>query len=451
MALCAALGAATLLLSLFQWMQLIAARTGGNPFVGLDETNGPACAALWDSEVARTVQTLSGMPVAGWGVVFGLVAFTLPLSALVRRAGATDRPGNALWPAVCVTALSGLLVASLLTVASLLDAGLCATCLLTSALVFSYALIAFAEAPALELQPLFRGVSLASGAVGFAYLLLFIPGLRTPERDLPSGRFVMNIRPEDPESRAFRAMDNAERLAEAIEQIRGPRRPEFGSALKRYRDTEPLPLDAPRVLVGAWNAPVRITEFTDVKCIPCATIHTTLARIRTGAPLRSFAVERRHFPNDSACNKAIKGVSAGGVRCTAARAQICVEGQPDAAAFAAILHRYSRNLDDERIFALAEPLISREELAVCLASDETEARLQADIALAVAHGAEEPPLVLLNGRTVPAGSGPLLYTLILAEGDAYHPAFDGLFIEPAVEQKAEAPGAAPAGNAGAAH
>ena len=69
----AALGVAHALWALFQWTQLVAARTGGQSFCGFGDAGGQACTAVWDSGFASTVQTYTALPVAGWGLVWSLV------------------------------------------------------------------------------------------------------------------------------------------------------------------------------------------------------------------------------------------------------------------------------------------------------------------------------------------------------------------------------------------
>jgi hypothetical protein len=79
-----ALGFGASLWALFQWAELLVARAGGTPFCGSD--GRWHCAAIWDSAFARRVQEILILPVAGWGLVWGLVAAALPLLALAREA-----------------------------------------------------------------------------------------------------------------------------------------------------------------------------------------------------------------------------------------------------------------------------------------------------------------------------------------------------------------------------
>ena len=78
-----ALGIAHALWALFQWTQLVASRTGGSSFCGLGDST--TCAEVWDSPFATLVQDWTGVPIAGWGLVWSLAAFGLPLWTLAAR------------------------------------------------------------------------------------------------------------------------------------------------------------------------------------------------------------------------------------------------------------------------------------------------------------------------------------------------------------------------------
>ena len=52
-----ALGGAHALWALFQWTQLVAARTGGESFCGFGDAGSQACTAVWDSALASALQS----------------------------------------------------------------------------------------------------------------------------------------------------------------------------------------------------------------------------------------------------------------------------------------------------------------------------------------------------------------------------------------------------------
>jgi serine/threonine-protein kinase len=181
----------------------------------------------------------------------------------------------------------------------------------------------------------------------------------------------------------------------------------------------------PRALLGSAGAPVRLTEFTDALCGHCADLHDTLKQLGRTLPAGAFALEVRHFPLDPACNPELAGESNAPVRCLAARSVICLEGRPDAFDYAGRIYDYQATLDDEKVYELAEALLSKNDLVSCVNDPATDAKLRDDIAWAMEHDLHGTPLVLLNGRQV-AAFGPLLYALILTRGDAEHDVFSGL-------------------------
>jgi serine/threonine-protein kinase len=90
--------------------------------------------------------------------------------------------------------------------------------------------------------------------------------------------------------------------------------------------------------------------------------------------------------------------------------------------YSGALFRNQRRLTRERVFSLGEPYLPRDELEACIASPETEAKLQDDIAWAHEHKAHGTPMVLINGRKAIASPG-FIYAILLAGGDPSHPAF----------------------------
>ncbi len=451
------LGLTSGLWALFQWTQLVAARTGGSSFCSLGDST--ACVDIWDSAFATAIQEWTGVPIAGWGLVWSLAATALPLWALVGRAEGDSKgeakekgdgqeekaePSSA-WVATVWISLAGVVAVLGLIAASLAYGALCTTCAVTYTLVAAYVAVCFVQTPPTAV-PLARGISPAAAAVAAAYVLLFIPGLQTPmsqaaesrkallqitgeqvaERrvDEPSRPAPGSPRAGDPGEPAT-AEDPIERLATMLAQLPPQVKQLFADELLRYKTSEAVPLRDPRSLVGPANAPVRITEWTDTLCGHCAGLHDTLAQLRSALPPDSFAVEARHFPLDSTCNAEITSDPAHPVRCLAAQAKICLEGKEGAFDYANRLYVRQSGLTDEDVYSQAEPWMSRDELATCVASDATSAKLADDVAWAAENEIEGTPMVLLNGKRV-APFGPLLFALVLTEGDATHPAFAGL-------------------------
>jgi serine/threonine-protein kinase len=413
------LAAVHALWSLFQWTQLVRARSGGDYFCSLGRADD--CAAVWDSPLASALQSGTGLPVAGWGLAWSAVAFALALMVLVRRArGHLVEP---VWSATLLTALAGIAAVVVLAGVSLGSAQLCTTCLITYALVLAYAVTCLREVGKLRFAQVRRGAVLALGAILVAFSALLYPGLRTPRSSAEESSILLEevTRSETTPLERF-----ISRLSPQIRQG-------LSDALAAYSKGDPVPVRPARVLIGPSTAPVRITEFTDILCAHCADFHESMMVLLEKLPRGSFALEPRQFPIDADCNPAIEWSSGKGVRCLAARAVICVD--EESMAFAGTLFENQRSLTTEKIYDLAAPFMSRERLSECVGSPETEAILHDDVAWAMEHDIQGTPMVLVNGRKALA-SAHFLYAIVLAGADAGHPAFGAL---PSPEPRVELP------------
>ena len=195
----------------------------------------------------------------------------------------------------------------------------------------------------------------------------------------------------------------------------------LADSLHQYRQGIAVPSGPPRTLIGPASAPLRITDFTDIRCGHCAELHETLAALEREAPAGSFSVEPRQFPLDGECNPHMRRGS-DPVRCLAARARICVEGRPGAMAYAGRLFGKQKTLTTAEVYTLAEGVMPRRELESCVARAETSEKLQTDIELATRYQIDGTPLVLLNGRKA-TSFPPFLYAMVLTGGRTDHPAF----------------------------
>lgn len=424
--------------ALFQWMELLVARNGGDSFCAFGA--GLSCAQLWDSPIANAVHAWSGLPVAAWGLVWSLAAFSFPLWTLVRRSRGLA-PGTP-WSATVITGVAGGLSVPALIAISLLYHLVCSTCAGSYLLAGAYLVICLTQTPLRSARP-DRGLPLAAGGVVLAYVLLLYPGLHTPPSVVAQSRAILDQMGQERTPAGggntggpvpSRAADQAapedrqhrdERLASMIESLSPEMKQGLADALALYEQSPALPMRPARALSGPPEAPVRITEFTDALCGHCAVMHDSMGKLKQLLPLRAFSVELRHFPLDPSCNPTLIGESGAPVRCFAAKAQICLEGQPDAFDFTGSLFVNQHELDRERVLELADPLMPSQELQACIASPETAARLADDIQWALEHGIEGTPMILLNGRKL-RSSGPLLYALILTRGESSNPAFDAL-------------------------
>ena len=459
LAIAAALAAVHALWSLFQWDQLILARRGGDFFCGLGEAEG--CATVWDLPIATSIQGGTGLPVAGWGLVWSVVAYALPLWVLVRRA--RGRPLEPVWSAALLTVFGGVASVVVLGGASFVSHEFCDTCVITYALVLAYAAVCLRAASGLRPAQIQRGALLALGVTSVAFLALLYPGLHTPQgaageraafleaaehsieaeekptevAKAPVGEEVKPAEvakaPVESEAKPAEVAEtpveaevktDAARLDELIARLSPELRQRLSNALANYARSDRIPLRPGRLVVGSAAAPVRITEFTDTLCGHCARLHESVEILQEMLPSGSFALESRQFPLDARCNPAIQMKSTDdGVRCLAAGAMICTE--KNWMSFAGVLFENQRRLTTKMVYSLAAPFISRERLEDCVASAETEAKLRDDIAWAQQHDIQGTPLVLVNGREA-SSSLEFLYAMVLAKADPEHPAFAAL-------------------------
>ena len=481
LALAVALAAVHALWSLFQWTQLILARRGADHFCGLGEPG--SCAAVWDLPLASAIQDATRLPVAGWGLVWSAVAFALPLWALVRRArGRPLEPvwSAALLTVLAgIASVALLAVASLharvfcttcvITYAMVLAyaaVSLRATASLRPAQIRRGALLALSATLVAFLALLYPGLRTprSSTAEESAFLEAAKRSIEAQERPVepekppaqPEDRPVAKgpIEPEErpaepekpptqvakrsveekqgpaePEKRSARVEESsvaavkrpeAAQLEQMISRLSPQLRQALSDGLAAYSRSDRVPMHPARLLVGSPSAPVRITEFTDILCSHCATLHKTTQVLREMLPSGSFALEPRQFPLDAQCNPAVERRAEDGVSCLAARGMICME--KDWVAFADALFANQRGLTKRKIHEIAARFVPRQRFEDCISSPETEAKLEDDIAWALEHEIQGTPLVLMNGREAPP-SLQFLYAMVLAEGDPAHPAF----------------------------
>ncbi len=422
-----ALGLAQLAWALFQWNQLIVHRAGEEAFCGIAALGD--CTLLWDSPFAQAVRSFTALPVAAWGVVWGIAAAALPLIAGFRqRSGKTIDP---FWSAAVVTALAGAAGVVVLLTASATTGTLCSNCVGTYLLVAAYAAVAlfaaFKRGP-LSLAP---GAATAIAPVAAAYLILLYPALQTPSAQ-PITALVEAAGPAAEQGSGDDPVSPAE-LEEGLRKLLTQLQPEglqlLSDALSRYRSAPQVPVRETRSLIGDPQATVKLTEFADLLCSHCANLHVQLSALRAEVPPTILSIEPRYFPLDSRCNPEISQplppYTTPDTRCVAAKTMICAGGTPRAFELAGRLFENQAALTPERIVSIASEFLPEAELRTCIDSEETAAALSEDIAWATEHGIQGTPLVLLNGRRIPT-SGLLIYALLLAGGDPNHPAFASL-------------------------
>ena len=391
-----ALGTLALVWSLTLWWELVLARRGGVALCGL--TEGTMCQSLWDTPFSQAVHRLSGLPVAGWGVVWGFVALALPLLALLRVA--EGRPADDLAHAARMTAVFGLLAVAVFIAVGVRAHIFCAGCFLSHVIVAGYAGVAL-TGWRLDLGRALRGGVIALSLVVVAYLPALYFGLRTPRTTAVS--LGSDAGPGASVTAYIATLDAASKQT-------------LSDALAAFRDAETLPLPPPRLLEGSASAPVHITEFSDVMCSHCAFLHETLATLREHFGNKAFSVEPRQFPLDNGCNPDVQMGGHADVRCQAARALICAEPTGHADELAGELFAQQSSLSGATVRQLAEKVLGAKLLDQCLDSDATTQALSQDIQLAMRYDLDGTPLVVINGRKASAFP-PFLYLVTLTGGD----------------------------------
>jgi protein-disulfide isomerase len=446
------LGVLSALWALVLWSELVMARMGGTPFCTVDAQLD--CLRVWDGPFASAVHGFTRVPVAGWGLAWGVVAAAFPLLVLLRAAEGRV-PAPALLTATRLLAAAGAVAVFVLAAVSLSAGALCLGCLGTYGLVGGYAGIALFGWSRVGLPELPRAAMLAGAALLGAFLLMLYPGLRTPRNLEAAGREALQsasapaqpavdgaaLRPEplssvappgspSPGAAALGPTGTGDpkrdaRLHDFVNGLPADMKQELANSLGIYRQSPAQPTRPPRALSGPANAPVRIIEFTDALCPHCATLHATLADLRRQLP-GMFNVDSRHYPLDGRCNPQMRGQAPGDpVRCVAAFARVCLEKTRGGEAYTAAMFANQRSLTLESLYALGEAHGGRAALEACVQSPETHAKVADDIAFAMTHHFDGTPLVLVNGRRASAFA-PFLFSIILSGGRDRHPAFDVL-------------------------
>jgi protein-disulfide isomerase len=448
------------LLALYQWMELIVAYSGGELSCAIGEVFD--CGAVWSSAFAKGLHSSTGVPVAGWGLVWGLVAIVASLrlwhGVTPGAAAAAERVAADVLR-VRVIAGAGVLACLGFAGVSLSLGSICLTCVGTYWLAFTFAVLAWRLPGALRPDPaqLPAGVGGALALVVLGYLLVLAPGRATPQGDPLSLARAVKSEPTKPGASIAAAAPATRPAADPhagahapppppAEHPHGEAPPEMprtlsalldqmpkqtwqllSDALNRVRASKPVdttrfPL---RYAKGKATAPAHVVEFTDIRCGHCARLMAEMKEIQTLVPDGTLRIEPRQFPLDAECNPSMPptATDGSGVRCAAAKSMICLEGHPKYWDVAYGLFEKGPSLSKEVVLDLAGAAFGgRPALERCVAAAATQEKLAQDVAYAEAYGIEGTPLLLINGRKVePVGA--LIYALLLAGGDPNHAEF----------------------------
>lgn len=419
---------AALLTSIYQWSALYELRTlGKDPVCSVSAQLD--CGTIWNSSWSTWVHTNTGIPFAGWGVVFAVIALALSVNGIWRQRSTS------------VLALRGVtLLASLGTLALLaysVSMGIfCPTCLLFYVCVWITTFGAW-QAPATAAEPL-KAALTAVGAFAIGALLAIYPGLKTPlptAMTLPIAKTTTVVPAPTPAKASEAAPTNTATTTSngELEKFLGEANQDMKQALSDgldlYRKAQwrGRPTDEKRLTFGSPGASLQLVEWVDLLCPHCARFHQALDQIIDATPGKSWNLETHYFPLDSECNPGIQRTDGTGVHCLAAKVLICSAGQTDEHQLRSALFANQTSLKPELVWQLAthDDAEKRTALEQCVNSQATQDSLAKDIADADVYEIRGTPFLVINGRPAP-GLPLLLYALILAGGDPMHPAFDNL-------------------------
>ncbi|MEM7675739.1 MAG: thioredoxin domain-containing protein [Myxococcota bacterium] len=424
------------LLAVFQWMELLLVHAGQETVCELDDVFN--CASVWSAPAAKWWQATTGVPIAGWGLLWGLLALATPLWAMhgYLTQAESERPVAA----IQLVAASGVATSVLLGGYSLSLGQICLTCWTTYALVAVYSglsvtMLDVVRPDRAQWSEYQKAAVVLVAAAFVGYLGLRIPGASTPLPDASAMQTAdlkaPDLKAPSSSTRHARGAPSTDAVAEFLRTLTPAVQRRVAEGLEAYRtETRPmLPPLTPRPIIGRVDAPVRITDFSDMRCPHCARLAETMQTLAEQLPSDRFRLESRYFPLDAECNPRLDPRFTDGshIRCTAAKALVCSQSDPNYEAVRYRLFKEQPNLTLDLVRQLVVEMTSMnaEDLKNCISSPETTAKLKEDIAYAARFDIRGTPMVVMNGREILA-FGPLLMAMVLAEGDVSHPGFSML-------------------------
>jgi serine/threonine-protein kinase len=404
------LSGASAALSIWQWLELEKVNAGGIAGCRVNEVID--CAPAWQSDFAQRVHALTGLPLAGLGLVWSLTALSLCVGWWMQRGKEDD--ATPWFLAIKSWATLGILACLGLSVVSFRLQVLCPTCLATYLLTGAFFAVVF-------LKPL------STGSPGFAAALRHLPralAIALPlHLAMAFASHQLHRKPSptltSPGYQGIRDyLKSLEPMAaRAIRDARDEWKAEHAPAQQR---------PPPRERWGAADAPVQLVEFTDVLCSHCRSLLGALNEIKRSVPAGRFSIEPRYFPLDAECNPNAGKVWGDGIRCLGAKVQLCLEGRPEFWEVREKIFENQSSLSQDNLMKWAtEKGLSRPQLESCLTSEATAQKLKDDIAWALAYQIQGTPMVLVNEKKA-APVPPFLLALIMAFGDPNSDIFNSL-------------------------
>ncbi|MEJ2574066.1 MAG: vitamin K epoxide reductase family protein [Gammaproteobacteria bacterium] len=397
-------------LSVYQWIELVQIRTGGPaPLCSLSAKIN--CATVWNSPLANKIHVLTGIPFAGWGVIWAAIVLLMGIELIVlARKGA---PSTSTMLALRLTTATGVIISLALLAYSISIGVICPTCFLFYVLVITAAFIAFrlhgdgaAKWGHAVLQPV--------GLLFIFVALLLYPGRHTPEQSQDLAALnALNTPAGDAN------MDEGP-LAKFLLSLNPQVRQYVSDARAMYREAPLIdrPVDINRLITGNARSPVHLIDWIDIRCPHCKHLEEALTQIRKATPVNSWSEEGRHFPLDSECNPNMTRSDGTHVACLGAKMLICLGGSPKGREVRAAFFDKQGHLDVDAMWKIAASSPAQKKtLKSCVNSRATDDMLQDDIDYAVQHHIKGTPLIVINGRQAP-NFPPFIYAMIIAGGNS---------------------------------
>lgn len=422
--LAAAIGIAT---SVYQWLALLALRTSGEkPLCAVNEALD--CSAVWNSPLSTYVHQYSGIPIAGWGLIWAILILILAFKLVLDIKNEKDYS----------LTLSSLRIAALIGLAGIVglaaySASIQVFCL--SCIIYYLVVAVIGFTVLTKLKPItaqiIPGAGLALAISVILALILYLPGQNTPlESVFNQSLSASDAKKVEKNSKATTtAPENSEKLAQFIASQPPAVTQAMSDFLEEYRKAKRLTheSDPARLSFGDTNAPVKVIEWLEITCPHCAQLDQQLAGIKNSTNEKDWSLETRYYPLDSECNPHMNRSRNNGVSCLAAKSLICLsEDREKSHSIRATFFANQKQLSTTMIRdIIRDHNVDMTALTACIESDTTADELADDIEMAQAHNISGTPLVVMNGRPLTAMPH-LIYSLILSAADDAAPEFGAL-------------------------
>jgi len=404
-------------ITIYQWLALLALRTSNEkPLCAINEALD--CSAIWDSPLSTSIHQLSGIPLAGWGLVWSLLIIVFSIKLLLDKKN--DRDNSLAVAALFACATLGAIGVVALILYSLSLQVFCLSCITFYIVVVVITFVVLTQLLYNKKNILAGGGAALALAITLA-LALYIPGQNTPLTSVLSSPLVATEKSNNNNQSLSNAPVTAnEELKDFIEAQPQEVLQAISNFLAEYREAKTIKHDADsnRLMFGSAQSPVNVVEWLEITCPHCAQLSQQLASIKNSTDTEAWSLATRYYPLDSECNPNMSRSRSDGVSCLAAKSLICLSDNKDKVhaiqeTFFANQKQLTTNMIRDIIRDHEVDMVA---LTACIESETTANTLAIDIAMAQDHGISGTPLVVMNGRSLTAMPH-LIYGLILSGGD----------------------------------